>query len=95
MRLLVRTVAQSLVVAVFVVAVFMAMIWLVGAVPSVRPTPAPVNKSRWEYHVLDTGIGKPFPFAKDLNDLGEDGWELAGTPVDNGSTVSFIFKRPK
>jgi hypothetical protein len=59
---------------------------------------------KWEYKVMALG-GDDQATEKELNKLGDEGWELVGTPgvtsstAGSGGTVStkvrLIFKRPK
>jgi len=62
---------------------------------------------RWEYHILVRGCRSDSTsvrvaseeHAKELNDLGEKGWELVSmipAPHDGELwSVSYVFKRPK
>ena len=65
-------------------------------IPSVYEKAEPV---RWEYHVLTLDTREEsLPDATRLNELGQDGWLLAGI-VDQGATgkgslVHYYFVRP-
>ncbi len=49
---------------------------------------------KWEYKTIRRTAGKDND--AEMNTLGEQGWELAGTNVVNDSNqITFIFKRPK
>ena len=58
---------------------------------------------KWEYKVTDFG-GDDKAVEEELNKLGDEGWELVGTPTRTSgggdgrvarSKVSLVFKRPK
>jgi hypothetical protein len=52
-------------------------------------------ESRWEYRDLVRDLdSSELPSEAELNVLGTDGWELAGT-VSQGRRVHFYFKRER
>lgn len=65
--------------------------------------------TRWEYKIVDLSGGGLFggsdaPTEAELNDLGEEGWELAAALTDSrrslggrpkSETSALVFKRPK
>lgn len=49
---------------------------------------------KWEYEVLEYSMDSRDK--KTLNQMGEEGWELASTiRYEGADAVQFIFKRPK
>jgi hypothetical protein len=60
----------------------------------VEPPWVPIE-SRWEYRDLVRDLdSSELPSEAELNVLGTDGWELAGT-VSQGRRVHFYFKRER
>jgi hypothetical protein len=63
--------------------------------------PAPItpvvyvkNKTVWEYKLVTRNLKEGPPSEEQLNTLGKDGWELAGTVTDSPFAF-FYFKRLK
>ena len=60
---------------------------------------SPTRARRWEYKTLRPTRGETKKEAEDpqaeLNEYGDEGWELAGTVDDTGGGTKFlVFKRP-
>ena len=54
-----------------------------------------IEPQKWEYKVVDTKPGKKL-VEDDLNTLGDDGWEFAGSvDVLKGGRLTIILKRVK
>ena len=58
-------------------------------------TPAPTGaaKPAWEYKFLQRK--DDWPREQEFSDLGQQGWELAGSMAYSGTTEKWIFKRRK
>jgi hypothetical protein len=65
-----------------------------GVAWSAPSTTAPQQVQQWEYRFVDRH-GCFWPKETDFNALGAEGWELVGTMQGQGTTDTWIFKRPK
>ena len=55
-----------------------------------------VTFSKWEYHIIRIPMmGSVESEVIELNDQGNEGWELVSSIVDNGGVTFHMFKRPK
>jgi len=56
----------------------------------------PMTRAQWEYKVIEPTSGKPSEIEKEFNDLGSEGWEIAGWfGVGKPGFDKLIFKRAK
>jgi len=60
-----------------------------------QPTIYVQTSAKWHYKIIDYALHETADLAAaDLDELGKEGWELAGTLPLSGK-VRFFFKRPR